>query len=250
MSIQLELCVDSLHGVSHAARLGADRIELCASLIEGGLTPSSGLITLARAQFERELVLLVRPRGGDFCYDHAEVEVMARDIEYAREQGVDTFAIGPLTPEATPDVTAIERLRAVAGDARLTFHRAFDSCRDPGEVLPLLIDLGITRVLSSGGAATALEGAAKLRRYQELAGERLQVVAAGSVRAANARALIERSGLTSLHSAARGKVLSRMTVRGEEPSLGDVDPPRTYEWKDLSEEAARLLVETVRSSLP
>src|SRR5690606_35596625 len=139
-------------------------------------TPSAGTIALARERLRIPLFVLVRPRGGDFLYDADEVDVMRRDIEVARSLGADGVVIGALTPDGRVDEQATRALIAAARPMRVTFHRAFDAVRDPREALETLVALGADRVLTAGGAPSALEGADALRRLVAQAAGRLVVL--------------------------------------------------------------------------
>lgn len=154
----IEVCLDSAESAQAAADGGADRVELCASLVEGGITPSAGMIAATRQQIDVGLQVMIRPRGGDFCYSASEVDGMLHDIEVARDLGADGVVLGALTPDGRVDRSLTARLIAAAAPLGVTFHRAFDMTREPAEALDALIELGIERLLTSGQEASALEG--------------------------------------------------------------------------------------------
>ncbi len=201
----LEVCLEDIDGAVTAERCGADRIELCAGLIEDGTTPSIGTVrTVLRSVDRIGVQVLVRQRGGDFVYSAAEIDAMCADIEAMRAlaapQGVRLgFVIGALNGDDTVDRVATQRMLSACGDAPVTFHKAFDLTPDLEASLDSLIEMGIGRVLTSGGAATAVEGAESLTRLVEHAAGRIVILAAGGVRPHNAAALIARTGVAEVH---------------------------------------------------
>ena len=152
---KIEVCANSVESVEAAVRAGADRVELCAGMPEGGTTPSWGTIRLARERMDAGLHVIIRPRGGDFLYSDLECEVMLRDIEEARRIGVDGLVFGCLTADGQVDVKRMKDLMAAAGGLPVTFHRAFDMCCDPLQALRDVRALGCRRILTSGQEATA-----------------------------------------------------------------------------------------------
>ncbi|KAI8465368.1 MAG: copper homeostasis protein CutC [Monoraphidium minutum] len=199
MLITVEICVDSVQGCVAAAAAGAQRVELCASLVEGGVTPSHGTIKLARRALcgGTKLIVLVRPRGGDFCYSQSELEVMLEDVRACAALGADGVVSGCLTAKGDVDEPGTRLLLAEARRLGLdfTFHRAFDLSRDLSDALEQLAALGVPRVLTSGGRATALEGAEAIAGLVRQSEGRVSVLAGGGVRAANVGELLRRSGV-------------------------------------------------------
>jgi len=201
----LEVCLDDVDGAPVAEAAGADRLELCAALGDGGITPSLGTVA---AVFDRVhhvgVQVLVRQRPGDFVYSNAELEAMAADIRAIRalprpENVKLGFVIGALTPAGTIDRAATERLVAVARDVPVTFHKAFDQTPDQLAALDQLVDLGIERVLTSGAAASALEGSARLAELVAHASGRIAVLAGGGVRPDHVDALVRATGVGEVH---------------------------------------------------
>ena len=199
----VEICIDDVDGAPIAEACGADRVEVCAALPEGGTTPSIGLVSAVLTRVSRIGVqVLIRPRAGDFVYSPAEVDVMLADIAAVRALPADVpvgFVVGALTADGAVDVPLLTRLVAAAGPHPVTFHRAFDTLPDLPAALPTLIDTGVSRVLTSGGAPTAADGAAVLRQLVSLADGRIQVLAGGSVRGSNVAALVAESGVPEVH---------------------------------------------------
>lgn len=200
--VVLEVCVESPRGVSAARAAGARRAELCCALGAGGLTPSHGCLAEAAALGGIEVVALVRPRGGDFVYDPDELALLEREVEHARSLGAAGVALGCLTAAGEVDEAACARLIARARPLAVTFHRAFDSVRDPERALETLVRLGCARVLTSGQEASALAGSAVIARLVRAARGRIEVVAAGGVRPENAAAIVRATGVTALHFSA------------------------------------------------
>lgn len=195
----LEVCVETAAGARAALAGGADRVELASDLLRGGVTPGPGAIRAALAIAGIELVVLVRPRPGGFAYGADERETCRRDVEFARAAGAHAVALGALEPSGRIDRAATAELVALARPMQVAFHRAFDDARDGDEALDDLLELGVDRVLTSGGAPRAEDGLARLARLVERAGAALEVVVAGGVRAHNARRIVEATGARALH---------------------------------------------------
>ncbi len=203
-----------------AERGGADRVELCAALVEGGTTPSLGAIREARARTRLRIMVMIRPRAGDFLYSDVDLAVMERDIRAAKEIGVDGVVFGLLDPDGDVDVPRTGRLVEIARPLEVTFHRAFDHTRDPVLALEKLIAAGVTRVLTSGQERTAAEGAALLARLVGLAGSRIAVMPGGGIREHNVREIVERTGAREVHLSAGGAEPSAMIFKNSRCSLG------------------------------
>src|SRR5437588_12184151 len=163
-TIVVEACADSIESALAAARGGAHRIELCANLIEGGTTPSAGTLAVCRARLDIAIFVLVRPRGGDFLYSAAELAVMLEDIRRSKQAGAQGIVTGMLSAAGELDADRTRELITAARPLPVTFHRAFDVCRDASRALETLVALGVERVLTSGQAATAPGGADEVRR--------------------------------------------------------------------------------------
>jgi copper homeostasis protein len=198
--VLIEACVDSPASAVAAVGAGAHRVELCANLREGGTTPTVGALEACRSRVAVPVFVLVRPRPGDFCYDEGELDVMARDIRVLRGHGAQGVVIGALTPAGDVDREALSRLLDEARPLPVTFHRGFDLARDAEAALETLIQCRTDRLLTSGAAATALEGAGVIERLVRLAGDRLVVMAGGGVRAGNAAEVARRTGVRELHT--------------------------------------------------
>lgn len=216
----LEVCAGDLESVRAAADGGAARVELCSALGEGGVTPSIGFIRQALLVPGLRVHVLIRPRGGDFLYTPEEVNAMVADIEACRESGAHGVVIGALTPDGDIDLPSCRRMIEAAGEMSVTFHRAFDLCRNPEEALDTIIELGCDRLLTSGQAATALEGTPLLRRLHDRAAGRLVILAGGGVTPDNAADILIGSGTNEVHASARAGVTSPMRYRKEGVAMG------------------------------
>jgi copper homeostasis protein len=198
----LEICCGSLEDALEAEAGGADRVELCSSLFQGGLTPSFGTIVEAKRRLRIPAIIMIRPRGGGFCYTEPEFAAMVADAEAAVAQGVGGLAFGVLTPDGVIDRARTQRLRAAAGDRDAVFHRAFDVTPDPFRAIDELVELGITRVLTSGQQDTVPEGLDLIARLVEYAGDRIQVMPGGGIKPFNFDDIVARSGCRQIHVAA------------------------------------------------
>ena len=172
----IEICLESVESVIAAEKGGADRVELCSDLFEGGLTPTIGTVKTALKKSNIKINAMIRPRGGDFCYSDEEFEVMKEDIKAFKETGINGIVFGILTPEGDVDVKRSKEIIELARPLAVTFHRAFDMTRDPYKSLEELIKLGVDRVLTSGQEATVPEGADLLEDLVQIAGDRIIVM--------------------------------------------------------------------------
>ncbi len=216
----IENCANSTESAIRAQRAGAHRVELCAGMPEGGTTPSYGEIKTARASLSIGLHVIIRPRGGDFLYNDYEQSAMLHDIAMARELGVDGIVLGCLTAEGAVDIPLMRRLMAEAKGLSVTFHRAFDVCRDQRQALEEIIELGCDRILTSGGAPTAEQGIAQLAILVKQASERIIIMPGCGIGAHNIRQIAQATGARELHLSARSAVDSPMLYRHRGVSMG------------------------------
>ena len=222
---RFEICANSVASCIAAQEGGADRVELCAGIPEGGTTPSYGMIRNARKAITIGLNVIIRPRGGDFLYTRSELEEMLYDIHVAKELGADGLVFGCLRPDGSVDMDAMKTLMDAAGETPVTFHRAFDHCNDPFKALEDIIELGCARILTSGCRPTASEGAGLLAELVEKAGERIIIMPGCGVNESNIAETARLSGAREFHFSAREPVESGMLFRNPEVAMGSEDDP-------------------------
>ena len=239
-----EICTDSVAGVRAAAEAGAARVELCASLLEGGITPSAGMArqAVAAAAGRLKVHVIIRPRGGDFLYSEDEVAVIRRDIAAMKEAGADGVVIGLLEPDGAIDEKRCAELIAAARPLSVTFHRAFDVARDPDRGLDALIRLGINRLLTSGQAPSVLEGAPVIRRLIDRAAGRVIVMPGGDITPRNAARIAAETGAEEYHFAAFAPEPSSMRWRNEAVFMGGALRPPEYERAATTPGAVRAVI--------
>lgn len=218
---KFENCANSVESCLEAQRAGIDRVELCAGIPEGGTTPSYGDILVARKLLTTtKLHVIIRPRGGDFLYSDVEKEIMLEDVRMARRLGVDGVVFGALTAEGDVDMEFMRQLMKEAEGMSVTFHRAFDVCRDPFLALEQIIELGCHRILTSGQMPKAEEGVELLRELVERASERIIIMPGCGVNASNIAHIAEVTGAREFHFSGRSKRESGMLFRKSRVSMG------------------------------
>ena len=222
---RFEICANSVASCIAAQEGGADRVELCSGIPEGGTTPSFGMIRKARVSIDIGLNVIIRPRGGDFLYTSDELEEMVHDIRVAKELGADGLVFGCLTKEGNVDKEAMSILMEAAEGLPVTFHRAFDHSADPFKAIEDIIELGCARILTSGCRPTALEGAPLLAQLVEKAGDRIIIMPGCGVKENNIAEIARLSGAREFHFSARESVESGMTFRNPEVAMGSEDDP-------------------------
>jgi copper homeostasis protein len=237
-----EICVDSVAGVRAAKAAGADRVELCAALLEGGITPSRGMIRQARRIDGIGLNVMIRSRGGDFLFDDDEMSTMLSDVEIAKAEGADGVVIGLLTAEGEVDVARTRELISLARPLSVTFHRAFDMTRDPFRAIDTLIGLGIDRVLSSGQEATVLEGLPLLAELVSRAGNRIVVMPGGGITSRNIERIVSALEPREIHFASLDPAPSGMQFRRQHVFMGGELRPPEYDRLVTSPSAIRAVM--------
>ena len=222
---RFEICANSVASCIAAQEGGADRVELCAGIPEGGTTPSFGLIWNARESIDIALNVIIRPRGGDFLYNESELAEMLFDISAAKELGVDGLVFGCLNPDGSVDMENMALLMEAAGDTPVAFHRAFDHTSDPFKALEDIISLGCRRILTSGCRPTAMEGAEMLAQLVEKAGDRIIIMPGCGVNESNIAEIARLSGAREFHFSARESVESSMVFRNPKIAMGSEEDP-------------------------
>jgi len=217
----IEACVNSSISAIEAQKGGADRVELCENLHDGGTTPSAGTIRIARKNLHIGLYVMIRPRGGDFLYSDDEFEIMKEDIKVAKEIGADGVVFGILKPDGTIDSERMKTLVDLARPMGITCHRAFDMTTDPFQAMEDLINLGIDRILSSGQQKTAPEGAYLIRDLIHKSNGRIIIMPGSGVKEDNVENLICDTGATEVHIHLEKQQPSRMMFKQPDVFMGN-----------------------------
>lgn len=247
---ELEICAGDVDSVMNAFFGGATRVEMCSALPIGGLTPAESQMTLTRqVSPAMKRNVLIRPRPGDFLYSESEFLTMAADMKTPAIAEADGYVIGMLKSDGSVDKERTSLLmRCVSESAKdkktFTFHRAFDMTSDPFQALEDIIELGFDRILTSGCAASAEAGIPLLRKLHEQASGRIIIMAGGGVKAANARRIMEETGVRSLHASCSETIHSKMVYRNLTASMGGGSDDE-YRWKSTSREKVEALAKIV-----
>ncbi len=242
--VLIEVCADSLASALAAQRGGARRVELCSDLLEGGVTPSAGLIELVREKLSISLHVMIRPRGGDFCYTPEEFETMRRDILIAKKLGADGVALGLLGVGGEVDVERTRQLVDLARPLKVTFHRAFDMTVDLFRALEDVCATGADRLLTSGGEQTAGQAIETIARIVTAARNRIVVMAGSGITDRNAASIIEQTGVREIHVGLRSQIDCPMLHRNPRVSMGTA-PGREYQRFQVLEENVQNLQRAV-----
>ena len=243
--MQVEIAIHTIQSALAAQNGGADRVELFSNPLEGGVTPSEGVIGAVRDKLTVDLHVMIRPRGGDFHYDEIEFKAMQQDIAVAKRLGANGVVFGLVNPDGTVDVERTRELTEISRPMSVTFHRAFDCCHSLPHALETLISIGIDRILTSGGEATALQGSDVIADLVRQAGKRTSVMAGGGVSPESAREIVQRTGAREIHAGLRSTVQSPMRFRNYKTALGSTGYG-VYERIVVKEDRVRLLVNELR----
>jgi copper homeostasis protein len=242
MRFKLEICVDSVESAIAAQIGGADRIELCDNLIEGGTTPGYGTIVSAKNNLDISLFVLIRPRGGDFLYTDLEYDIMRRDIDICGECGVDGIVLGILRADGGIDVERTEKLVELANPMPVTFHRAFDMCSDPFRGLTDVISTGSARLLTSGQNNSAEKGSALISQLISQSGKKLIIMPGSGINPLNILSIAKITGADEFHLSARKTTESEMIFRREGICLGGISGISEFSRKVADPETIRSVV--------
>lgn len=243
----LEICCYSVESAMRAEQSGADRIELCDNYPEGGTTPSYGAIQLALERLRIPVNVIVRPRGGDFLYTEAEYEIMKNDVSAIRELGANGVVVGFLKPDGEIDTDRTREIVGLARPMEVTFHRAFDMCRDPLSALDRLKETGVTRILTSGARSTVMKGIELLAKLVEKAGDEITVMPGCGVDDKTLGELMERTRAGEYHSAAQTFEESRMEYRNPHVSMGGVESVDEYKIVSVDEKQVRAMMKILEN---
>lgn len=239
----LEICVDSVESAIAAERGGAQRVELCSDLLEGGIAPSSGLIELVRKRLQIDLFVMVRPRGGDFYYTAEEFAVMKADIRFAKLLGADGVVLGILDADGYVDLPRTQDLVELARPLPVTFHRAVDVSADLDDSLERIIASGAKRVLTSGGEWRAVDGIKRISRAIDRAGSRITVMAAGGLSSENIRLVAEGTGAAEYHASLNTRLPSPVRHQSDSLFLGTGKERENSRYVVREDDVRRLRVE-------
>lgn len=201
--MEIEICCGSIQSAANAKAGGAERIELCQGLVEGGTTPSPATIRYAVKELGLRVFVLLRPRGGDFCYNELEIKTMEEDVKFCKEVGTAGIVVGFLHPDGSIDTELTRRFVTLASPLPVTFHRAFDECTEPLKALEQIIDCGCARILTSGCQPTAMEGAKLLQQLVKQAEGRITILAGSGITPENAAALKQQTGVPEIHGSCK-----------------------------------------------
>ncbi len=226
--LAFEVCVDSIKSARAAEEGGAQRIELCSDLLEGGLTPSYGMLKAAREALRIRVMAMIRPRGGDFCYSDDEFHAMQHDVEAARALGADGVVLGVLNPDGTIDAARTRALVEAARPLAVTFHRAFDMTRDPFDALETLIALGLDRVLTSGQEPTVWDGVDLIADLVRRAAGRIVVMPGGGITDRNIGRIAAATRVSEIHFGCAVPTEGRMAFRNPRVFMGGTLRPPEY----------------------
>ncbi|XP_014281689.1 copper homeostasis protein cutC homolog isoform X1 [Halyomorpha halys] len=204
----MEVCIDNLESAINAEKGGAMKLELCSTNNDGGLTPSLGLLRVVKKNVKIPVIVMIRPRTGDYIYSDEEIEIMSEDVKIYGENGADGFVFGIITPEGKVDVKNCSKLIKLAGNLPVTFSRAFDVIKDPLERMEEIISLGFERILTSGLQESACEGIPLLKQLMEAARGRIVIMPGAGIKPNNLQFLLKETNAVQFHASA-GKVLKK-----------------------------------------
>lgn len=238
--VLIEVCVDSVASALAAERGGAARVEVCSNLLEGGVTPSAGLIEQVRARASIGVHVMIRPRGGDFCYVREEFETMRNDIIVAKKLGADGVVLGILDARGMVDTERTRHLVELARPLNVTFHRAFDTSVDLFHALEDVCTTGASRLLTSGGEKTAGEAVDRIARLVEAARGRIALMACGGIETQNAASIVEGTGVREIHVGLRSPVVSPVLHGSPRISLGTASGCESQRFQVLEEDVLSL----------
>jgi copper homeostasis protein len=242
MKFKLEICVDNVESAINAQIAGADRVELCDNLIEGGTTPGYGTIVSAKNNLDISLSVLIRPRCGDFLYTDLEYDIMRRDIDVCGESGVDGVVLGILLSDGAIDVERTEKLVELAYPMHVTFHRAFDLCHDPLRGIYDVLATGASRLLTSGQQDSAETGAELISQLVTRVGKKIIIMPGGGINVSNISSIAKMTGASEFHLSARKTAESDMIFRREGISMGSINGISEYSRKVTDPEIVRSII--------
>lgn len=246
--VLIEVCVDSVASAVAAERGGAQRVELCSDLLEGGITPSLGLLEMVRSTISIAVHSMIRPRGGDFCYSDEEFEIMRRDIQIAKHAGADGVALGLLHPSGHVDVRRTRQLIEMARPMSVTFHRAFDVSADLQQGFADICSTGADRLLTSGGEPDSLHGIKMISQLAKSSPGRIHLMAGGGITAKNVVQILQRTGVREIHVGLATPVLAPVALRTPRVFLGK-GQGKEFQRTQVLEESVRELKHAINHAV-
>ena len=243
----LEICCYSVQSAINAENAGADRIELCAGVHEGGTTPSAACIQLVKELVKIPVFVIIRPRGADFCYSDVEFECMLKDIEFCKTLGVDGIVSGVLLPDGEIDSIRTKQLLNASGSMSFTFHRAFDMVKDHVKALDQLIELGVDRILTSGGEQTAVKGCETIKTLTEKAADRLIIMPGSGILESNIQQLKNITRAKEFHCSSKVLVKGKMEYKNPKIAMGGEESVPEFEYFEADCNKIRKIVSILKA---
>lgn len=243
----IEICTNGLQSCINAEKGGANRVELCDNLFEGGTTPSWATIQLAKKYLSIPIFVMIRPRGGDFCYSDLEFEIMQLDIENCKKIGVEGVVLGILNIDGTIDKSRTQQLVELARPMKVTFHRAFDMCENHEQALTDLIEIGVDNLLTSGGQNKAVDGLELLQKLVKKAENRIEIMVGSGVRPNNVEQF-KSIGITNFHLSAMHEIPSKMQFRNPNISMGSLPEIPEYNLRVTEEAIVRAMRTAIKKN--
>lgn len=244
---ELEICCDNYASAEAASLSGADRIELCSALGEGGVTPSAGIIHQVITNLNIQVHVLIRPRGGDFLYNQSEIDIIKKDIQLCKEWGADGVVVGFLKADGSIDRELTAEIILLSRPMKVTFHRAFDMCKDPLQALEELKELGVDYLLTSGQAPIAMDGADLISQLVKRANGKIKIMPGSGVRAHLLEELHQKTKAHAYHMSARIPVESQMQFRQTSVNMGAQSQDAEYRSHTHDMEVIREAIKTIKS---
>jgi len=246
MNFKIEICVDTVESAILAQDAGADRIELCSSLLEGGITPGTGTISSARKNLTIALNVIIRPRGGDFLYNNIDYEIMKKDIDICGECGADGIVTGILKPDGDIDIERTYELIEHARPMSVTFHRAFDMCNDPLKGLEDVIATGADRLLTSGQKNKAEDGMELLLQLSKLADGRIIIMPGSGINESNILSIARETNAQEFHLTGRKTIYSEMIFKMMNISMGGSPSLSEFSRKVVDHDMIKRIINDLR----
>jgi len=246
MNFKIEICVDTVESAILAQDAGADRIELCSSLLEGGITPGTGTISSARKNLTIALNVIIRPRGGDFLYNNIDYEIMKKDIDICGECGADGIVTGILKPDGDIDIERTYELIEHARPMSVTFHRAFDMCNDPLKGLEDVIATGADRLLTSGQKNKAEDGMELLLQLSKLADGRIIIMPGSGINESNILSIARKTNAQEFHLTGRKTIYSEMIFKMPNISMGGSPSLSEFSRKVVDHDMIKRIINDLR----